>query len=580
MSALERYSQSHNNDDTQRLVFKNKKNYSQSQITPPTIYPLSPLSALESRRPDKSYVAPEMPASFNWSDYRDYLMLNITNNNLLAVGLVCGKLNLALLSSITAFKLLDECLHICRRFNRDKIALALLAIWNYTGDPQTDTLLDCLGYDVIHDDNAHYLLSLFPKSSFSTYIIDLAERPQGEYQHIAIPRLYRFFKYSLTAQIVRDLVDVTADMQSGATSGELRWVLALISKRNNENIAPRPEWIRNFLIAQPIPGKCLATIGLNFISTDIEYTGYLGQSHKSLNSQNKSLTSVQGKDSSIDTVSSITYQPAILPYVLQTNTDIEDMKQIFSTIYSNLSDIDYISMAIDWRMNYSPPTTSEAVAELTAGAKIIIDEDQGYNNLEYVKYIRTSVSETYNNLTQEQRYQMMLPAWRVKIGYQLQSDVGLFRLFGPSNPPFGTTYPIEQSSPTRICALYGGCRMLLCVCSDDTRYIADEDADIGEIENEVVGKQITRDWFTGNCQKCGQRILHKSHAVRIPIGDGGWTGTYCNWKCVRSTLPNININDSKVLENLLDNYPFAMAQHHFVTVCNSMCNKYGIQNYS
>lgn len=89
------------------------------------------------------------------------------------------------------------------------------------------------------------------------------------------------------------------------------------------------------------------------------------------------------------------------------------------------------------------------------------------------------------------------------------------RIFGPSN-----------SFKKRNCVSdpekEGPCRMLECRCIKK---------DVYETEDDGV------DWFTGRCEQCLYKIRDRSHAIRMPLVDGGWDGCFCGFKCLETGIP-------------------------------------------
>lgn len=106
--------------------------------------------------------------------------------------------------------------------------------------------------------------------------------------------------------------------------------------------------------------------------------------------------------------------------------------------------------------------------------------------------------------------------------YELESDVTLFRYYGPSNFKLASVFIDKKFVCARL-----GCREMTCVCSD-----ADDkeevDIDIGEI-----------DWFAGSCDRCFRRIRTRFHSVRLPSNIGGYSGCFCSEFCVK-TFSNEN----------------------------------------
>lgn len=81
----------------------------------------------------------------------------------------------------------------------------------------------------------------------------------------------------------------------------------------------------------------------------------------------------------------------------------------------------------------------------------------------------------------------------------------------------------------------GPCRMLECVCRE---------LDNLSEEEEIIEGRYNR-WFTGRCEVCLRSIRDLSHAVRMPVEDGGWLGCYCSLDCIRN-------NDSLVIDEGLN----------------------------
>jgi hypothetical protein len=64
-----------------------------------------------------------------------------------------------------------------------------------------------------------------------------------------------------------------------------------------------------------------------------------------------------------------------------------------------------------------------------------------------------------------------------------------------------------------------GCRMLTCICvAEDT-------------DDEEDSELLKMSWFTSKCEKCNVLIEHFSHALRLPLNNGGWVGCFCSENC-------------------------------------------------
>lgn len=105
----------------------------------------------------------------------------------------------------------------------------------------------------------------------------------------------------------------------------------------------------------------------------------------------------------------------------------------------------------------------------------------------------------------------------------IANDEFLFSILGPVNPIYGMLL-----DPESTCCKYGGCRMFTCVDfenEDEYGIIAEEDPE------EYI------EWFTGACEVCHNKIAKKIYALRRPLTFGGWKGTFCSFKCLRSIVP-------------------------------------------
>ena len=112
------------------------------------------------------------------------------------------------------------------------------------------------------------------------------------------------------------------------------------------------------------------------------------------------------------------------------------------------------------------------------------------------------------------RSELIAPLLENQNNTNLQNNQLLFKIFGPSNPMVGHSYPDDN-----ISSKFGGARMFLFNLFD-----YDEEYD------KII------DWFTGNCYQCKLKILQRWHAVRLPSPMGGWKNCYCSWECVEADL--------------------------------------------
>lgn len=118
----------------------------------------------------------------------------------------------------------------------------------------------------------------------------------------------------------------------------------------------------------------------------------------------------------------------------------------------------------------------------------------------------------------------------------LQTDETLFKIYGPSFPVEG--FSMLDANGVSVCDKYGGCRMLLCEGHTPR-------TDIDDFEEAMY-----KDWFTGSCCYCLEKIKDRHLARRMPLPNGGWdTDCYCSWKCVSR-----DIMEPDVIQNLLVKY--------------------------
>jgi hypothetical protein len=75
------------------------------------------------------------------------------------------------------------------------------------------------------------------------------------------------------------------------------------------------------------------------------------------------------------------------------------------------------------------------------------------------------------------------------------------------------------------CGKKGPCAMFYCMCREDTDY---EDTSYGESINPFG-------WFNNICEECGIGIEKLRYALRFPVKDGGWTGCFCSFACMKKS---------------------------------------------
>jgi hypothetical protein len=98
------------------------------------------------------------------------------------------------------------------------------------------------------------------------------------------------------------------------------------------------------------------------------------------------------------------------------------------------------------------------------------------------------------------------------------------RVFGPANR-------FEKKNCISNPGKSGPCRMLECVCR--------------EFEEDYP-----EEWFFGSCDNyfCKKKIRDRSHAVRVPVEEGGWKGCFCSFECLENNLAFKSRNMSFRLE--------------------------------
>ena len=182
-------------------------------------------------------------------------------------------------------------------------------------------------------------------------------------------------------------------------------------------------------------------------------------------------------------------------------------------------------------------TDDEAVEMLTKGM-----EDFGISISE-IEQAKEVIKEQLEKSTPEQRRDLLKPVVQNLQEKELDSDVLLFRTFGPTHPLVDQDLTLDTPS-----AKYGGCRMFLC--------------DLFDYDFEY---DYLEDWFVGYCEQCLLKIKYRWYALRRPRNLGGWEGCYCSWKCVRDSL-------------LEDGLEPAILQRKLIERFENRINKLGIQD--
>jgi hypothetical protein len=120
-----------------------------------------------------------------------------------------------------------------------------------------------------------------------------------------------------------------------------------------------------------------------------------------------------------------------------------------------------------------------------------------------------------SNMNEEQLLDYMKYLFRDEYRKYFMEDMSLFNIMGPVHP--------RMEVELDLCQKFGGCRMLYCNCFE--YHIFDPDS---KSEKLLHGHE----WFKGKCDKCSRGIEKRCHAVRKPLPEGGWMGTFCSWNCL------------------------------------------------
>lgn len=146
---------------------------------------------------------------------------------------------------------------------------------------------------------------------------------------------------------------------------------------------------------------------------------------------------------------------------------------------------------------------------------------------------RRRLREKLDKMTEDER-RIYLSYMNQSTMDELTSNIAIFNIMGPANPIINGVFKKTDHN----CYRYGGCRMLYCNCFEV------EQMDIGKDELEIEFPNIPQ-WFTGECEKCKREILKRCYAIRRPLPQGGWRGTYCSWNCLHLSG---NVDDKMSME--------------------------------
>ncbi len=110
---------------------------------------------------------------------------------------------------------------------------------------------------------------------------------------------------------------------------------------------------------------------------------------------------------------------------------------------------------------------------------------------------------------------------------KIKENDSLFHILGPVHHQ---ELELQVGQKSSRCKKYYGCRMLYCDCFEF--HLSDPNNEVKEIEHEHLDDPVIPGWFKGKCEKCDRKIPKRCYAVRCPLENGGWLGTYCSWNCL------------------------------------------------
>ena len=171
------------------------------------------------------------------------------------------------------------------------------------------------------------------------------------------------------------------------------------------------------------------------------------------------------------------------------------------------------------------PTFDEAVHLLSEGQQHLKLENFSIEQI-----------EKHLSLMSDEDFELYITPFVVrKARIALSDDLVLFRLMGPAHPIIGGD--LSQDHP---CYRWGGCRMFLCGCREN----------YDDIDEDIYGNSpdlYPYLWFTGACEVCNFQIERPFHAVRLPLYEGGWKGTYCSFDCLRQSIDSEDISSKELI---------------------------------
>jgi hypothetical protein len=248
----------------------------------------------------------------------------------------------------------------------------------------------------------------------------------------------------------------------------------------------------------------------------------------------------------IEVAGAQTFDPSTVQSLLQKAKEekLAEMEEVLGALYAQLQP----ELGVPGWLRTAPEgllTTSEwmervdAVADATLGVDVpplSLDDavEQALSGLapedpkraDHTAILRAA----FQTMTDAERGLALWGAFMDAQAIQLADVELLNRVLGQANPVVGADLGNDHE-----CSRYGGCRMLLCTCLEAQ---AEED------------EFYERDWFTGVCRGCHQRIAHPWYAVRQPLPGGGWQGCYCSTRCIEPYT--YDLMDTLLLQNVAD----------------------------
>lgn len=178
-----------------------------------------------------------------------------------------------------------------------------------------------------------------------------------------------------------------------------------------------------------------------------------------------------------------------------------------------------IKIAKSKPVEFDIPDIETAVNLLTDGLKT---EGIAFEDLEEAQ---TAVRRFWSIATYKEKVELIKPVMNKISLASLQDDIELFRILGPANPQLNASENELE---------YGGWRMFI-------SNIFDIDYDTDQ----------SVDWFRGACDHCHLKIRYYWYALRIPQVNGGWSGCYCSFDCLREGLVEQEIRENDGVPDLL-----------------------------